>query len=116
MGNPTSIGDFSIFTPFNSAVSIISRWLHNALIPYIALQSDFHSYCQIQDWTNQQQVEFCWLANLPDLAQENSYVASTLTAWINNTVQTYGFDGIRIDTVPGLPSYYTPLVLFICFH
>ena len=52
-------------------------------------------------WTHGiHQVEFCRLAGLPDLDQENSYVANTLTAWIQNTVETYGFDGIRIDTVP----------------
>ena len=46
------------------------------------------------------QVEFCRLANLPDLMQESEYVADTLLTWINTTIATYGFDGIRIDTVP----------------
>lgn len=46
----------------------------------------------------------CRLANLPDLDQSNSFVRSTLTKWIRDTVQTYGFDGIRIDTVAEVPK------------
>eukprot|EP00042_Codosiga_hollandica_P008824 m.20279 g.20279 ORF g.20279 m.20279 type:complete len:487 (+) comp31882_c0_seq1:94-1554(+) len=87
MGNQDNINDFSAFVPFNDS-------------------SHYHPYCQIQDWTNQQQVEFCRLANLPDLMQENSYVADTLTAWISSVISTYGFDGIRIDTVPEVPPWF----------
>ena len=46
----------------------------------------------------------CRLANLPDLDQSNPFVRQTLKQWISNTVQTYGFDGIRIDTVPEVPK------------
>ncbi len=46
----------------------------------------------------------CRLANLPDLDQSNSYVRETLKTWIKNTVLTYGFDGIRIDTTPEVPK------------
>ena len=45
-------------------------------------------------------MEVCRLANLPDLDQSNGFVHSTLTKWVHDTVQEYGFDGIRIDTVP----------------
>ena len=47
----------------------------------------------------QTEVEVCRLAGLPDLAQENSFVRTTLLQWINNTVQQFQFDGVRIDTV-----------------
>ena len=50
------------------------------------------------------QVEVCRLANLPDLDQSNSFVRSTLKKWIADTVNTYGFDGIRIDTIPEVPK------------
>lgn len=50
------------------------------------------------------QVEVCRLAYLPDLDQSNPFVRSTLLKWIKDTVQTYGFDGIRIDTVPEVPK------------
>lgn len=58
------------------------------------------SNCQIQDWNDQPEIEVCRLAGLPDLDQSNTFVNSTLVKWIYNTVTTYGFDGIRIDTVP----------------
>jgi alpha-amylase len=34
------------------------------------------------------------------LDQSNSYVRQYLKDWIKNLVNTYGFDGIRIDTIP----------------
>lgn len=73
--------DFSIFNPFNS-------------------QDHFHSTCQIVDWSNAEQVEYCRLADLPDLDQDNSYVRSYLKNWISNLTTKYGFDGYRIDTIP----------------
>eukprot|EP00048_Salpingoeca_helianthica_P017382 m.236946 g.236946 ORF g.236946 m.236946 type:complete len:530 (+) comp20855_c0_seq1:50-1639(+) len=82
MGNqPGAKDDFSMFTPFNKP-------------------EHYHSYCDIQNWNDQHQVEVCRLAGLPDLAQENQYVSDTLVTWIGNLVKQYGFDGIRIDTIP----------------
>ncbi|CAE7915596.1 amy3, partial [Symbiodinium sp. KB8] len=56
--------------------------------------------CQIQDWNNQPEVQHCKLSGLPDLNQTAPWVANNLTQWINSLVNTYGFDGIRVDTVP----------------
>lgn len=52
------------------------------------------------------QVEVCRLANLPDLNQSNSFVSSTLTSWIRNTVSKYGIDGLRVDTTPEVPKSF----------
>jgi len=60
----------------------------------------YHNDCSIDDWNNQWQVENCRLAGLPDLNQENDYVRGYLKDWIKNLVQTYDFDGVRIDTIP----------------
>lgn len=80
--------DFSKIHPFNDA-------------------SHYHDRCQITDWNNQQQVEYCRLADLPDLNQDNQYVKQTLLDWIKNLVKEYGFDGIRIDTVPEVhPTFW----------
>lgn len=69
--------------------------------------SHYHSYCIIQDWSNQQQVEYCRLAGLPDLDQSNPYVRSTLINWVKSIVQTYQLDGIRIDTIPEVdPTFW----------
>jgi alpha-amylase len=56
--------------------------------------------CSIQNWNDQPQVETCRLLMLPDLNQTVPEVANYLLTWIKQTVQYYGFDGIRIDTVP----------------
>jgi alpha-amylase len=56
---------FGMINPFNSS-------------------SYYHTKCQIEDWNNQQQVENCRLANLPDLDQSNSFVRNTLTSWYPN--------------------------------
>ena len=50
------------------------------------------------------QVESCRLAGLPDLNQNHEFVRSTLKSWVFDTVKTYGFDGIRVDTVPEVPK------------
>jgi alpha-amylase len=63
----------------------------------------YHSDCDINDWGNQSQVENCRLAGLPDLNQNNDYVRGYLKSWIKNLVNDFGFDGIRIDTIPEVP-------------
>lgn len=63
----------------------------------------FHPKCQITDWNNQEQVEICRLANLPDLNQSHPFVHDTLLHWTADMMQRYRFDGIRLDTVPEVP-------------
>ena len=51
------------------------------------------------------QVESCRLTDtLPDLKQNHLFVRSTLKKWIRDTIQTYGFDGIRVDTARQVPK------------
>jgi alpha-amylase len=69
--------------------------------------SHYHDYCIINPddfQNNQQRVENCRLAGLPDLKQENPYVQQQLYQWIQYMVQTYGFDGLRVDTTPEVPK------------
>lgn len=87
MGNQKQ-GDwnnFSFFVPFNQS-------------------QYYHPYCLINNFNDQHMVEVCRLANLPDLDQSNTFVRSTLKKWIYDTVHTYGFDGIRVDSVPEVPK------------
>ena len=63
----------------------------------------YHSPCDI-NWNDQNSVENCRLADLPDLDQGNSYVRGYLKDWVKGIVQKYGFDGIRIDTIPEVPA------------
>lgn len=67
-------------------------------------EEHYHSKCDIVDWSNQGQVEYCRLADLPDLNQENDYVRGYLKGWIKGLVNDFGFDGIRIDTIPEVPK------------
>ncbi len=85
MGIPPNY-NYSILTPFNRA-------------------SDYHSCsncpsgCNIQDWSDQNQVEICRLSGLPDLDQSQNWVRDTLLQWITGLVGNYSVDGLRIDTV-----------------
>jgi alpha-amylase len=67
----------------------------------------YHEFCNINDsdlFQNQWRVERCWFAgSLADFKQENPFVRKTLVDWIKRLVDTYGFDGIRIDTIPHSP-------------
>ena len=65
--------------------------------------SHYHNNCDI-DWNNQWSVENCRLAGLPDLDQSNDYVRGYLKDWVKGIVEEYGFDGIRIDTIPEVPA------------
>ena len=60
----------------------------------------YHTKCQINNWNDENEVEYCRLANLPDLNQDHPFVRSTLKKWIKDTITKYDIDGIRIDTVP----------------
>lgn len=66
--------------------------------------SHYHADCIISDWSNQPQVEYCRLPDyrggLPDLDQNSTFVRSQLLQWIAAVVSEFGFDGIRVDTVP----------------
>jgi len=79
--------DYSQINPFNSA-------------------DHYHDYCDITDWNNQWQVENCRLSGLPDLKQENEWVAQTLIDWIKDLVSKYDIDGIRIDTIMEVPKTF----------
>lgn len=66
--------DYSQFNPFNS-------------------EDQYHSYCLIQDYEDQTQVEECWLGDdtlpLPDLKTEDEAVASEYQSWISGLVSNY---------------------------
>jgi alpha-amylase len=79
--------DYSKITPFN-------------------LAEHYHDYCDINDWTNQWQIENCRLSGLPDLKQENDWVTQQLLNWISDLISKYNIDGIRIDTIMEVPKWF----------
>ena len=72
--------------------------------------SHYHDWCEISssDFSshNQHNIENCRLAKLADLKQEDSWVRSTLKAWIKGLIKVYKIDGLRIDTVPEVPKSF----------
>lgn len=89
--------DLSTLQPFDNAADYHSCEIANC--PQ-AGNPGANNYCQIADFqTDQQQVQLCRLAGLPDLNQTSKSVASRLTGWIQGMVANYSFDGIRVDTV-----------------
>ncbi|KAJ9093132.1 hypothetical protein QFC19_008475 [Naganishia cerealis] len=80
--------------------------------PFNVTSRDFHSFCWVKDYTNQTQVETCWLGDenvaLADVNTEDTSVVSTYNTWIKNLVSTYAFDAIRIDTVKHVRQNFWP--------
>jgi alpha-amylase len=60
----------------------------------------YHDKCQINNWNDEHEVEFCRLADLPDLNQDNNDVRTELKNWISDLVTKYDVDGLRVDTIP----------------
>ncbi|KAF9221280.1 glycoside hydrolase family 13 protein [Gyrodon lividus] len=73
-----------------------------AMYPFSDL-SDFHDLCWITDYSNQTEVEQCWLGNesMPwaDVNTENPEVMGALNDWITDVITDFGVDGLRLSTV-----------------
>ncbi|GES59433.1 alpha-amylase A type-1/2 [Aspergillus terreus] len=85
--------DYSVFNPFNS-------------------QDYFHSFCLIENYDNQTQVEDCWLGDdtvsLPDLDTTKTDVQNMWYDWVGELVANYSIDGLRIDTVKHVQKDFWP--------
>lgn len=66
--------DYSVFNPFNA-------------------NDYFHSYCEVTDYSNQTNVEDCWLGDttvsLPDLNTESETVQNIWYSWVGSLVSNY---------------------------
>ena len=75
-------------------------------------QTDFHPFCWITDYSNQTNVEQCWIGDrnlmLADLDTEDPQVVNMLNTWIKTLVANYTIDGIRIDTVKHVRQDFWP--------
>ena len=60
----------------------------------------YHEKCQINNWEDENEVEYCRLANLPDLNQDHPFVRKELIKWVKWVIKEFDIDGLRIDTVP----------------
>ncbi|EPE04804.1 alpha amylase [Ophiostoma piceae UAMH 11346] len=91
-GAGTSV-DYSVFDAFPSS-------------------SYFHSYCEITNYDNQDNVEDCWLGDstvsLPDLNTDLTSVQNIWYSWVKGLVSNYSIDGLRIDTVKHVQTSFWP--------
>ncbi|CAO2653598.1 Nn.00g030090.m01.CDS01 [Neocucurbitaria sp. VM-36] len=69
--------------------------------------SSYHPACDI-NYSDQNSIEECRIANLPDLNTESSEIRSFLNTWIKWLVTEYSFDGVRIDTVKHVEKDFWP--------
>ncbi|TFY81305.1 hypothetical protein EWM64_g2707 [Hericium alpestre] len=74
-------------------------------------QSQYHPYCPI-DWLNNTSVQNCWLGDsvvpLPDINTQDPGVQATYGTWIQNLVQEYSIDGLRIDAAKHVSADFWP--------
>ncbi|KAI1816976.1 glycoside hydrolase superfamily [Poronia punctata] len=70
-------------------------------------ESSYHSACEI-DYSDQNSVENCRIADLPDVNTESSEIQSLYEEWISWLVEEYSFDGVRIDTVKHVDKDFWP--------
>lgn len=80
--------------------------------PFNSTSESFHPFCWITDYTNQTNVEQCWLGDtsvaLPDLNTESPYVIAEWNSWLSNLVSTYSIDALRVDTVKHIRQDFWP--------
>ncbi|KAI5866030.1 glycoside hydrolase family 13 protein [Durotheca rogersii] len=70
-------------------------------------ESSYHSACEI-NYSDQNSIETCWIAGLPDLNTRDPNIRTLLKSWISWLVREYGFDGVRIDTVKHVEKDFWP--------
>ncbi|KAK5999066.1 Alpha-amylase A type-1/2 [Cladobotryum mycophilum] len=71
-------------------------------------QSSYHPQCDI-NYNDQNSIENCWIANLlPDLRTTDLGIRDLFRKWIASLMSSYGFDGVRIDTVKHVEKDYWP--------
>mmetsp|Transcript_10385 Transcript_10385/g.11825 ORF Transcript_10385/g.11825 Transcript_10385/m.11825 type:complete len:467 (+) Transcript_10385:186-1586(+) len=69
--------------------------------------SHYHSDCQVNNYQCfTSEVQDCRLADLPDLNQSVPFVQEQLTKAVQWALDTFGFDGIRADTVMYIDQAY----------
>ncbi|TGJ83230.1 hypothetical protein E0Z10_g5535 [Xylaria hypoxylon] len=70
-------------------------------------ESSYHAQCDI-DYSDQNSIESCRIAGLPDVNTESSEIQTLYQDWISWLVNEYSFDGVRIDTVKHVDKEFWP--------
>ncbi|KAL5529439.1 hypothetical protein ACEPAG_5424 [Sanghuangporus baumii] len=71
----------------------------------------YHPYCPV-DFSNITSEQLCWLGDtnvyLPDVKTDDPFVVSTYNSWIQQLVQEFGIDGLRIDAAKHVNDGFWP--------
>jgi glycosidase len=83
----------------------LARWLDGApasmwLYPHTGCEPDT---CNNPD-ESPHALEYCRIKGLPDLNQDNPYVAETLHSWLDWIRDEYHIDGFRVDAAKHMPA------------
>lgn len=83
--------------------SITGKTFTSRNFPGLYTPNDFHhntndisTNCQVNDYSNKYNVQYCDLSSLPDLNTSSTYVQQTLSSYLNKAF-ILGVHGIRID-------------------
>jgi alpha-amylase len=78
----------------------------------LGASSDFHPFCFVTDYTNQTNVEQCWLGDehvaLVDVNTEDPAIEAQLHTMATQLVSNFSADGLRIDTVKHVRADFWP--------
>lgn len=58
--------------------------------------NNIYSNCQVNNYKDKYNVQYCDLVGLPDLSTASSYVQTTIAAYLNK-LYSYGVRGLRVD-------------------
>ncbi|KAJ7074335.1 glycoside hydrolase family 13 protein [Mycena amicta] len=74
-------------------------------------KSLYHQYCPV-DFSNITSEQQCWLGDttvpLPDVNTESTTVVSKYSDWVQDLVQTYSIDGLRVDAAKHVKKDFWP--------
>lgn len=74
---------------------------YSSLAPPFNDQKFFHPYCEITNYDNYTDAQWCWLGDdvvaLPDLYTQEEEVVDFMVQWVKDVVANYSIDGLRID-------------------
>ncbi len=73
---------------------------------------DVYHNCQVSNYKDKYNVQYCDLSGLPDLLTSSDYVQSQIAGYINNMINM-GIKGIRIDAAKHQVQYESKRVAFV---
>ncbi|TRM63251.1 glycoside hydrolase family 13 protein [Schizophyllum amplum] len=79
----------------------------------LSTNDSFHPLCWVSDYTNQTEVEQCWLGKdtsvaLYDINTEHHKTMLQLDDFVAGLVSNYSFDGVRLDSVKHVQKDFWP--------